>query len=393
MDKGTQMSSRRQFVRLVALAVAVRALVMLFSTGSNDVFIWAQVAEAVRDLGLMGAYDALFEANHPPLAALYMAGAHAVSEAAAVPFSWLVKVPALAGDALTAVLLWRVVADRRDVATARKVTVAYLFNPLTILLVAFHGNTDVLYVALVFAAVVALERDRALLAGVLFGASLNVKLIPVALAAALLVVLWRRGGFVRFAAGAAVALAPIWAVLVASPAVVAGRMIGYQHQRAEPWGLTGFEDLLSDAPLWYYANGRSLLAVGLIVAAAIAHRRRLDGYRSVGLAALTFLLLTPAFGVQYLAVAVPFLFVAVPRAARIYCLAAGAMLAVAYAGAIVSTVPLTTVFMDVLGPEVAAIGAVVWLACLWAAARLVATSGDGGEPLLVSDGLDRVPIA
>lgn len=385
------MGQDRWLVRLIVVAVLLRLAIIVLSVGSNDVVIWAAIANHIRDFGLLSAYEAIFEANHPPLAALYMSWAMSVGDS--LSFPWLVKVPALVGDLGTAALLWHVVAGR-GADVARRVTVAYLFNPLTILLTAFHGNTDVLYVALLFAATVAIAEERPGWAGLLYGATLNVKLLPLAFGAAFLVLLIRRGGLARFAAAAAVTLAPMWTVMALRPAAVPGRLIGYQNPAAEPWGLTGLELLARDAEqIWYHAHGRGLLAVALVLVAGYAYNRHLDPYRTVGLTVATFLLFTPAFGLQYLAPLVPFLFVVAPGLGAVYGLAGGAFLGVAYASTMNDWLPATAYPPEPLGPVPVALAAAAWVVVGWAAVHLAATSGDR-EAVLVGDvGLDRVPVA
>lgn len=381
----------RRLMRLVGVALLIRVLILVLSVGSNDVGIWAWVANHIQQLGLLGAYEAIFEANHPPAAALYMSWAFGVDSG--LLFPWLVKLPALVGDMATAALIWHVVARHRGPETARGVTVAYLFNPLTILLSAFHGNTDVLYVALLFAATVALAEDRPGWAGLLYGATLNVKLLPVAFGAAFLVLLVRRGGLGRFVAAAAIALTPVWTVMAMRPSTVPGRLIGYLHPVAEPWGLTGLELLARDTEqVWYHANGRVILAVALVLAAGWTYDRHLGPYRTVGLSVATFLLLTPAFGLQYLAPLVPFLFVVAPRLGAVYGLAGGAFLAVAYASTMDGWLPATAHFTEPLGPVPVALAAVAWLVVAASVVRLAGRSGDR-EPVHRSEvALDGVPV-
>lgn len=383
---GTTMLQDRRLLRLVAVAALIRLVVMAVSDGSNDVFIWAEIATRVQERGLMGTYEAMGKANHPPLPIWYMTGALAAYETFGFPFAWLVKIPALAGDALTAVLIWRVVAGRKGVVAARRATLVYLFNPLTVLLVAYHGNTDALYAALAFAAVVALEERRLGLAGVMLGAALNVKLIPVVFGAAFGVLLWRRGGVGRFVAGATAAVLPVITVIAMAPGTLIDRMVRYQTATVEPWGLTGLElAVTGTASPWYHTHGRVVLAVGLLAAAWLAHRRRLDGYRAVGMAAVVFLVLAPGFGVQYLAVAVPFLFAVDLRVATWYCTAAGTFAAAAYASALTWDLPVTTMFREPLSWPVAVFGAVPFAVCIWVATRLAQTEGarpdDGGSSL------------
>lgn len=366
----------RQLIRLAAIAVLIRLAIITVSGGSDDVVLWGRIANTVRNFGVMDTYDALFAANHPPLAMLYMAQALDWSERLGLPFPWLLKVPALVGDGLTATSIWSVVARRSGPAAARWVTIVYLFNPLTIMIVAYHGNTDALYIGLLLAATVALSRDQYAVAGALFGASLNVKLLPTLFGAAFLVLLWQRGGWLRFSGAAAAAMTPVWIVVAWSPALVISRTIGYQHPVVEPWGLTGIEVMLRvaiGAPnvSWYHMAGRVALVVAVMAAAFYARERRLSDIRTVGLVACVFLVLTPAFGVQYLALAVPFLLIEEPRVGRFYSWTGGLFLAVGYASAMPMSLPLWSIFTGTRPTFYVIVGGMVtWVVLAWAMVTL-----------------------
>ncbi|HXZ84525.1 MAG TPA: hypothetical protein VEI82_03450, partial [Myxococcota bacterium] len=62
------MERGRWFWALVAVGVAARAYLVVFTEGTYDVGIWESHAQAVLDLGLAEAYRATPQLNHPPLA-------------------------------------------------------------------------------------------------------------------------------------------------------------------------------------------------------------------------------------------------------------------------------------------------------------------------------------
>ena len=361
----------RRLVSIVVAAVAVRLVLVLVSAGSNDVFIWGRIADTIRGLGLVGAYEATWEANHPPLAALYMAAARGASETAGVPWSWLVKLPSLIGDAALAVMVWHVAARRFGDDRARQVTAIYLLNPLTVLLVGYHGNTDMAYVAFAFGAVMAIERGRPGLGGLAFGAALNVKLLPIALGAALLSLLLRRSGLARFLCGAFVAVIPQLTVAVVAPKVYWDNVITYQYPAASSWGFTAVEAMAREpfeGMVWYYhAHGRWLMTVALLAAAVRAHVYRFDAYQSMGLAGAVFLVFAPSFGVQYLAVVIPFVVVCGHVAGPVFLWTGGVAVGVAYANALTGGLPLTSIFPSdgPAGPMVHGLTLLAWTACLW----------------------------
>src|ERR1019366_9339248 len=88
-------------------------------------------------------------------------------------FAHLIKLPGLAGEALILWALWRFAGPQASAA--------YAWLPAAILVSGFHGNTDCLHAAFVLVAVIAFDRQRYFLAGLLLAAALNVKLIPLLL--------------------------------------------------------------------------------------------------------------------------------------------------------------------------------------------------------------------
>jgi hypothetical protein len=179
-------------------------------------------------------------------------------------------------------------------------------------------------------------RRWAFAAGVAFGIALSIKLVPVVLVPVLLVVLvrlgWRR--LAAFAGGGAIVFALLWVpVLVSRWDGFREQVLAYNGSALREWGLPQFLTWgeLSGAGGWLAGSGRFgiLLASGL-AAAAVAWRRPDAVIPAAGLALVLFLLLSPAFGMQYLAWPLAAAYLVDTAAATVYNAAASVFVLVVY---------------------------------------------------------------
>ena len=104
---------------------------------------------------------------------------------------------------------------------------AYATAPTAVLITSYHGNTDGLYVAFILLAALAFDRERFFWAGLLFGAALNVKVLPVFLLPLLLVALPDRRALLRAAGGLALGAIPYLPLLPGSAGDMYRQMVAY----------------------------------------------------------------------------------------------------------------------------------------------------------------------
>jgi hypothetical protein len=307
-NSGTSLAARPTvWFAVAAIGIAVRLAIWWTTVGTNDVYTWMRHARNVAAHGVAQAYlhDRLF--NHPPLIGLYAEMALRWSGGDVLAFARLIKLPGMVGEFLSLWLLWRFVGQQT--------LAAYAWLPCAVLVSAYHGNTDCLYAAAVLAAALAFDRRRYLAAGLLFGAALNVKLLPLALVPLWLIAApdWR--ALRRFSAGALLALMTFLPVAVSAARPMHRNMILYNSD-PDNWGLLVLFnegpriaalapalDFLGD---WYMALGRYVvLAAVTAVALDSRFRHKRSMVEQAALGAALFLILTPGFGVQYVVFAAP----------------------------------------------------------------------------------------
>lgn len=199
-------------------------------------------------------------------------------------------------------------------------------SPVAIMISGFHGNTDPIMIALVVAAAYAMDRRLPIwLAGVAFGAAVSVKVWPLILLPVFVLsarTFRRRAAFAVTSTLAAGLLALPWIWTI--PDVIFNRVFNYSPFSGW-WGLT-----------YLWPEGVSLLRMPLFVAVVAAavymHERVASIFVQCAVVTFVFFLLTPGFGPQYLAWAVPWTVAAGWPAAALFQLGAGLFVFRMYTG-------------------------------------------------------------
>ena len=301
----------RWIVLAVALSSSVLKLVIASQTfGTNDVHYWTEFADGVRKFGPVGVYGHSFSFevyNHPPLAGWMLSTINFLTDRG-LDLPFLIRVPASVADVGTALLLFEILRRRVAVREATAASVLFSISPLMVIVSGFHGNTDAVFV---FASVLTLYliamRGHFVRGGIAFGLAVSIKLVPVVLAPLLLVLLVRRGlaPTVRFAAGGLAVFLVLWVpVLVLRGPEFVDQVLGYSGIGLTEWGVPEFLKRfgISDAHVGSIRDHSRLpvLLAASLVPAMVVWRRPEAWVMASGLSFCIFLLLSPAFGMQYL---------------------------------------------------------------------------------------------
>ena len=313
------------FWLVIVVGTAIRLYLVFFTEGTSDVELWEENARGVHELGLIGYYHAEPTANHPPPifeveAILYGAGIRT-----GIPFRVLLRAPFAIVDAGTMLLLLTLLpASRyRFVAAA-----SYWLNPLSIILSAYHGNTDSAVGFLLLLCVWCLARHKVAITGISAGAGLWIKVAGgLAIPAVLLFLRGWRKRIIFLAAFGLTALAGYLPALIKDPGTIWTSVFGYhgialQTTAGTPvWGLRIlFFSLIAPLDQWPSALQHPVelivensweIAIALLLSIAWLRRSR----RSVrGLCATISSMYVMIYGIsdnwsfQYFAWGLPFWF-------------------------------------------------------------------------------------
>lgn len=323
-----------------AVATVLKLEIAARTFGTNDVHYWGVFAQGVRHFGPVGIYGHHLRApvyNHGPLAGWMLVAINWLLDHGVTSFTFLIRVPACLADFVTALLVFELVRLVRPARGAAIAAVLVVCSPVLFVVSGFHGNTDPVFVMFALLSVYLLVvRGQALAAGVAFGIAVSIKLVPVVLVPVLLVVLvrlgWRR--LAAFVSGGAIVFLLLWLpVLVSRWDGFRVQVLGYNGNGYRQWGLPQFLTWahLPGGAAWLAGPGRLgiLLASGL-AAAAVAWRRPGAVVPAAGLSLVLFLLLSPAFGMQYLVWPLAGAYLIDTRAATAYNVSASVFVVVVY---------------------------------------------------------------
>jgi hypothetical protein len=355
---------------LAGAAVAVRVAIILVSAGSNDISYWKTFADSINNVGILQTYRDIKIFNHPPLAGYWAAAMCWLSDAVGGPFSPFFKIAPFTADLATAWLLWRSAQARGPVFAAGLAT-AFLWSPVAILVTCFHANTDPVLAALLLFAALAADAERPMVAGLVLGAALNVKIVAIFAAPIILLrpASWRDR--IRTAGLAALGVIPFLPVLLGAGKAFMRNGVSY-NSNPDEWGvvyvLRHMGDLhhvgraMTQVREFYQDAGRWVILGAAVVIGLVARGGRRSAVEATGLVLTTFLVLAPGFGIQYTVWVVPFLFVAAPlRTWASYSLVCGTFLFLTYVHFWDGKIPALSWFTAVYPPGAAIFGFWAWL--------------------------------
>lgn len=322
---------------LAVLAGAVRVTVSALSVGSEDARLWFGFAKHISQTGLLQVYQDRGDFNHPPLMAIHGWLSYELSQLLDVRFAVVFKTPVIASDALVAWLLWKI-WRRHGPGTAVWVVAAFAFNLISIAVGAYHCNTDCLLGNLCLASAYAFTRQRWRWAGLLLGAAINVKIVPLMLVPVFAITLPSRRALLEYGLALAAWALPFAPLALFAWPVLKNNVLGYSSMPFQ-WGpvlfmlesrrtLPAISSWLHDS---YMPSARFLiLGVMFLIGLLQRWRRTLDPFELGALGFSTLLVLIPGFGIQYLAWPVALMFAASPRWAAGYALVGGTFATLVY---------------------------------------------------------------
>lgn len=322
------------------LAFCLKLLLAAWTAGSNDTRTWEHDWILLRTDGFAELYRSGVQYAspagrlsqrqvfvHPPavLHGLRMLGA--LQETSGWPLRFWLRAMCALADLGTLLLLRRVFRDRKSAL------LLFAVAPVSILISGFHGNTDPLMMFSLVAAICSAERGHVVVSALAFGAACSVKLVPLIFAPAILLHWSGLSTRVRWAATSLTVWVALALPYVAQePGLMLRTMFGYGGASGL-WGISLLSTLAGADR--YYLPAAKWIAVLTAAAWPLLVKRRL--FARAGLIAFSFILLSPAFGLQYLAWTIPWTVVLPRRWMILYMTVTGSFALAVYAAAAVRT--------------------------------------------------------
>lgn len=324
-------------ITLAVVAAVIKVAIALNTFGTNDVAAFYTFSRSLADHGLAWTYEngvVWFSGpvfNHPPLTAYYLRfiGYLAHQEmfrSYGLTFPFLLRLPGIIADFVVVLVLLRLSEKSTRFRIPTWALALFAISPVSLMVSGFHGNTDpVVVMFLVLAAYMCL-RERAILCGVFFALSCQVKVIPLLLLPIIFFFWLARGAGLRFGVSFALLCLAMWAEpLIKFPALFLKNVLSY----GSFWGGWGISYWLR-LTRWRQFSGTGffmlppaaaatafLLKLGIVAAVLmIAWRRRYLRGRavidSIAYAWIIFFVFSPGISVQYMVWLAPFILILSP---------------------------------------------------------------------------------
>lgn len=331
--------ARRVVLAAALIALTFKVLLAVRTYGTGDVGRWQDFADGVRSAGPVGVYGLTWPGsfyNHPPAIGYFLEFVNGVQHLG-IGLGTTIRTTSSMADVATALIVFELLSRRGRLRRAVLSGVLVAVSPVLFTVSGFHGNTDPIFTMLTLLSVWLLaDKKLPVAAGMAMGLALGVKIVPVVAVPALLVYAASRGAgtFWRYAGGLGGIFLLTWgpALAVQGKQVITD-VVGYKGSDLRQWGLVQIAHWLGD-PAWesfLIGPGRFIvLAVCCLLPAYVVWRRPTVLPAAVGLSLAGFLLLSPAFGMQYAVWPLAGVYLINLAYATIYNLTAGAMLIAIY---------------------------------------------------------------
>jgi hypothetical protein len=371
-------------IGLGVLGLLGRVALAIRSIGSNDIMTWAVFGYSIRMSGIGYVYDTVPLFNHPPLMGWMAALAHQISTGLHLRFDILFKLPAIAADCVGGLLVYRTWRSQKGPAYAALVFCLFCWNPVSMFVSSYHGNTDCLCAMLILLSALLVDRGQVFLGGLALAGSINVKLIGLLMIPVLLSSVRTWKNLQRLLAGLALGVIPFLPFILFHWATFRSHVIGYRPM-PNYWGITQFLTGLQQTARWASVGPRLVsdytkIGVRLILAAPVllgllnwnwtTRQRRWSARQMAAIVYSLFLVLTPGFGIQYTVYPVLVLFAAGPARAVAYALAGGAYVVLVYLSLWTGTFPAFSDFNSAYPIAPQGLGYIAWFTLAHAAIQL-----------------------
>ena len=151
----------------------------LTTIGTNDVATWSGFMRHIVEHGSVDIYKNISHYNHPPLMSQMLAMFNILQHHVYNGFPFLIRLPAILADIGSCILTYKVVKTCYDERSAFFSAIIVALSPILVFVSGFHGNTDPVFMFLIFlAAYFYLKHEGVILPALVLGLSLNIKIVP-----------------------------------------------------------------------------------------------------------------------------------------------------------------------------------------------------------------------
>ena len=300
---------KKTLIIAIVLSTVVKLWISAHTFGTNDVKYWGWFMHYVGTRDIVSIYREVEFYNHPPVMSVLLITLYRLLGDNSPWFPFILRLPAICSDIITTLLVFgmakRFFPEQRAVLSALVVAL----SPVLLQISGFHGNTDPVFTCMVLLVAYSLfVCKRPSLAGLIFGCSFSIKIVPLICIPYFFFMnpTWRSR--LQFFSATCAALVCGFSYNILRDAEGIFKNVFLYKSHLAVWGIS---ELLPNVPLAIMDKGLkiAIMAVLPVLSAWTSVRLRHltdEGERlrlslkTLGLTYLTFLVLTPGFGVQYL---------------------------------------------------------------------------------------------
>ena len=305
----------------VVIAFVVKLILSFTTIGTNDSATWYGFLRYISQHDGISLYHQIETFNHPPLMIHVLQVMGFLNSFTGISFYFWLRLPAILADIGSVVIVARLLKRYLEPRILRSNLLLLALAPASVMISGFHGNSDPLMIFFLLLTIYSLDqKSNVWLAGIAFGMSMNIKVMPIIFVPALLLYLpssTKRVLFLMLAGATFIICGSPY--IIRDPLFIGIRLFGYGSNYGI-WGIPRLLMLLSTNSSGFqslnlvYAQFGKWSMLALIVAVSIWMNRSLQKpplFLQFGLITFTFMAITPGFGVQYLAWLVPWVIISI----------------------------------------------------------------------------------
>ena len=170
MNPGQFTGRQRVLALSIGIATVIKLWLALTTVGTNDVTYWQVFMDYIVRNDSVSIYRDIRYYNHPPMVSGLLALLHIVTSRAPKTLPFLVRLPSICADVVSALMVFRLVRFAWDERRGLICAVGVALSPILILVSGFHGNSDPVFTALILVAAERLIIGRSpIVSGLLLG--------------------------------------------------------------------------------------------------------------------------------------------------------------------------------------------------------------------------------
>lgn len=330
---------------LILFAVAstmlfLKLLLSYYAYGTNDIANFIKFAGIINKYGAFKIYALDATYNHSPLISYFLKAISFLSIKTSLSFQFLFRLLPILADYAAIFVLWGLL-NKYGRENRLLICLLFAFSPINIIISAFHGNTDTVFVFFILFAVYLVEQEQFSLAGLFYGLSICIKIVPLMLLPVFFFNLESGKDRIKFTLSAS-----ILPLLVFTPLMIYDfsgllRNIWMYGGNEGIWGLGYIFDSIAqskhlnahitniffNAHVWHIVLSKIILYAGIVIFSLLFMRKKkISLIEGVCFVFLFFFTITSGFGVQYLSWLSLFAVTVFPLLGSLYLLLGGIFL-------------------------------------------------------------------